>query len=50
MADLKEVRCPYCNKLLAFVSNEDEKIRYLQLKCGRCKKEICFTNGKIFIK
>ena len=45
-----ELRCPCCGKLLAYISNKDKYLNYLQLKCCRCKREIFYSNGNIELK
>lgn len=48
--DLIDLRCPICNKKLALVSAADVGIKYLQLKCCRCKTESFYSGGKMMIK
>ena len=45
--DLIDLRCPNCNKKLAFLSKEDIDLKYLQLKCSRCKIEFYYSKGEI---
>lgn len=40
MVDKIEIRCPYCNKLLAKVDKKSHNIKGLYLYCKRCCKEI----------
>lgn len=44
------LRCPICNKKLAYLAETDKSISFLQLFCNRCKKELVYSNGRLGIK
>ena len=44
------LRCPICNKKIAYIAEVDKSISYLQLFCNRCKKELIYSNGGLAVK